>query len=259
MGSGENTTEKYLQMLENMAQQYKQPNIKVVCVGGAGTHCGEYLYEQQLDNTQVILVNGDWESMKTKEANTKILLAKNVSEKLAGAGGHPEVGQHCLELGLYEVQDKLKNSDIIFVVAGLGGGFGSGALPSVAKLAKDNSSVVIGIEITPFDVESRNHVDTTVDQMEAICDVNIVLENQRLMEIAPEASISEAFNIMNKLVLGVVKEIKDRFSVDYFRVFKKDVASISKESEYQLQVELESTAEQKKEPVVQVEPISLVA
>ena len=185
------------------------PHCKILTIGGAGKNAGEYIFSKRLRNTTVIHINTHMAGMEELQYKG-VLLGSTIT---TGQGAcYPEVAQKCLELSLDKIKENVINkNDIVIVIAGLGGGTGTGVAPMVAEIAQRYAGMVIGIVFTPFSSEGRHDVTAAIRKMEQHTKTTIVLENDSLLEIAPNATLKEGFDIMNRMVMSVIR----RFSCEY--------------------------------------------
>ncbi len=191
-----------------------QANIKVVGVGGAGNNMVNWLYKKGIKGAEIIACNTDKQQLDITEADVKFLMGKDVTRGL-GCGGFPEKGAESAKESIQEIKEALKNVDMVFVCAGEGGGTGTGAAPVIAKVAKDNGAIVIGTVTMPFAIE-RARVDKAefgLQQLRKVCDTVIVIDNNRLVQIAGNLPIRQAFAVANELIATMIKGIVETIAV----------------------------------------------
>jgi cell division protein FtsZ len=190
-----------------------QARMSVIGCGGGGQNMIDWIYNKGIDGAEIIAINTDLQDLKLKQANKKILVGKEVTKGL-GAGGNPEMGAAAANESITEIKEAIKDSDMVFICAGMGGGTGTGISPVVAKVAKDNGSIVIGVVTMPFSVE-RNRIDKAeygLKQLRQYCDTVIVIDNNRLVKIAGNLPIKQAFAVANELVSVMIKGIVEIIS-----------------------------------------------
>ena len=189
-------------------------NIKVIGVGGAGNNMGDWLYHKGVKGAEIILANTDKAHLDAREADKKILIGKESTRGL-GAGGYLEVGEQAAKESLPELKESLKNSDMVFVCAGMGGGTGTGAAPIVSQVCKDQGAIVIGSVTMPFKIEKARieKAEEGLQKLRKNCDTVIVIDNNRLIEIAGQLPISQAFGVANELVATMIKGIVEMITV----------------------------------------------
>lgn len=194
--------------------QVGQANIKVVGVGGGGGNATNWLYKKGVQGAEIVAINTDKQHLDLVEADKKILIGKDLTRGL-GCGGFPQKGRDSAKEQISELRDALKTSDMVFITAGLGGGTGTGAGPVVAQIAKELGSIVIGTVTMPFDIE-RARIDKAefgLQQLRDICDTVIVIDNNRLVSIAGNLPIQQAFAVANELVATMIKGIVEIIAV----------------------------------------------
>lgn len=184
--------------------------IKVVGVGGAGTNVLDRIVLDGLDKAELIAINTDVQSLASSVAATKVQLGRTVTRGL-GAGGDPEVGYNAAFESADEIRQALRDSRMIFVCTGLGGGTGSGAAPAVAQVARENGSLVLGFATLPFGFEGKRRLGQAHEALAKLrenCDAVICFENDRLGDmVAPKAGIHQAFAAADQMISQSVRSI----------------------------------------------------
>ena len=191
-----------------------QANIKVIGVGGSGNNIVGWLYKKGIQGAEIIACNTDKQHLNIIDADKKFLIGKSVTRGL-GCGGYPEKGAEAAKESLKEMKDSLKGADMAFVCAGMGGGTGTGAAPIAAQLAKESGAIVIGAVTMPFKIE-RARIDKAeygLQKLRQVTDTVIVIDNNRLVQIAGNLPIQQAFAVANELVSTMIKGIVETISV----------------------------------------------
>ncbi|MBU1205049.1 MAG: cell division protein FtsZ [Nanoarchaeota archaeon] len=194
--------------------EVKQANIKVFGSGGAGNNMVSWLYRKGIKGAEIIAANTDQQHLNISEADRKILLGKDLTKGL-GCGGYPDKGAEAARESIQEIKDSLKGVDMAFVCAGMGGGTGTGSAPIIAKVAKELGSIVIGTVTMPFKIE-RARVDKAefgLQQLREVTDTVIVIDNNRLVEIAGNLPVKQAFAVANELIATMIKGIVETIAV----------------------------------------------
>ncbi|HJN56777.1 MAG: cell division protein FtsZ [Candidatus Woesearchaeota archaeon] len=189
-------------------------NIKVLGIGGAGNNMVGWLYNKGVKGAEILACNTDQQHLDMIAADRKFLIGTSVTRGL-GCGGFPERGAEAAQESLQEIKQSLKGSDMVFVCAGMGGGTGTGGAPLVAQVAKDTGSIVIGTVTMPFIIE-RARVDKAefgLQQLRDVSDTVIVIDNNRLVKIAGNLPIQQAFAVANELVATMIKGIVETIAV----------------------------------------------
>lgn len=204
---------KTAEMTESM-NTVGQANIKVIGCGGAGNNMVNWLYKKGVKGAEIIACNTDQQHLNITEADKKFLIGKDITRGL-GCGGYPQKGAEAAQESLQEFKSSLKDADMVFVCAGMGGGTGTGSAPIVASVARDLGSIVIGTVTMPFRIE-RARVDKAelgLQQLRKVSDTVIVIDNNRLVSIAGNLPIQQAFAVANELVSTMIKGIVETIAV----------------------------------------------
>lgn len=197
-----------------MENEVGTANIKVFGCGGAGGNMANWLYKKGVRGAEIVCCNTDKQHLDMIEADKKILIGQHVTRGL-GAGGYPQKGAESAKESQTELKDVLRGGDMVFVCAGLGGGTGTGSAPVVAQMAKESGAIVIGTVTMPFKVE-RARIDKAEEGLQTLrqfCDTVIVIDNNRLVAIAGNLPVNQAFAVANELVSTMIKGIVEIISV----------------------------------------------
>lgn len=189
-------------------------NIKVFGVGGGGGNMVDWLYKKGVKGAQIIACNTDYQHLDIIQADKKFLIGRNITRGL-GCGGFPNKGAEAAQETLSEIKESLKGTDLVFVCAGMGGGTGTGAAPVVAQVAKDAGSIVIGTVTMPFSIE-RARIDKAewgLQQLRQVSDTVIVIDNNRLVKIAGNLPVQQAFAVANELIATMIRGIVETIAV----------------------------------------------
>jgi cell division protein FtsZ len=191
-----------------------QASIKVIGCGGAGNNMVSWLYRKGIKGAKIIATNTDQQHLNITEADHKFLIGANITKGL-GCGGFPAKGAAAVQENLAEVKEVLKNTDMAFICAGMGGGTGTGSAPYVAKLAADSGTIVIGTVTMPFSIE-RARIDKAefgLQELRKYADTVIVLDNNRLVKIAGNLPVQQAFAVANELIATMIRGIVETIAV----------------------------------------------
>ncbi|MBI2176535.1 cell division protein FtsZ [Candidatus Woesearchaeota archaeon] len=191
-----------------------QANIKVIGAGGAGNNMVSWLYKKGIKGAEIIACNTDKQHLDFTTADKKFLIGRDLTRGL-GCGGYPEKGAEAAKETIQEIKEALKGADMVFVCAGMGGGTGTGSAPVVAKVAKENDAIVIGTVTMPFKIE-RARIDKAefgLQQLRQVSDTVIVIDNNRLVQIAGNLPIEQAFAVANELIATMIKGIVETIAV----------------------------------------------
>ena len=193
---------------------FGQANIKVVGVGGAGNNMITWLYKRGIRGAEVIACNTDKQHLDISEADKKFVLGKELTRGL-GCGGFPQKGQEAAKEALSDIKESLKGADMVFVCAGMGGGTGTGASPVIASVAKEVGAIVIGTVTMPFNIE-RARIDKAefgLSQLRQYCDTVVVIDNNRLVRIAGNLPVQQAFGVANEIIATMIKGIVETIAI----------------------------------------------
>ena len=183
-------------------------SIKVVGVGGAGGSAVIRMKEVGLSGVEFIAINTDAQALHHSNADTKVHIGKGL-----GAGGDPEKGQSAAEESRENIKESLKGADMVFITLGAGGGTGSGAGPIVAKEAKDQGILTVGVVTRPFTFEGaqrKRNADKAIDEMTGAVDALITIPNDRLLQtIDPRTPLLETFKIADDVLRQGVQGISE--------------------------------------------------
>jgi len=190
-----------------------EPTIAVVGCGGAGSNIVHGIYWKS-NRVETVAVNTDEEHLRGIDAHRKVLIGKDVTFG-RDSGGFPEVGEHCAEKAREVLKEALRGYDIIFVVAGMGGGTGTGVAPIVASVAKEMNAIAFGVPILPFDTEGSERKRVALDgasKLKDASDFTIVLDNNRLMAVGADLPMSEALKVVDRSVMRIIDAVCDHTS-----------------------------------------------
>ncbi len=251
----ENALKQAREMYQSEEGLITQARIKVIGVGGGGNNMADWLYRKGVKGAKIIIANTDKVHLSAREADEKILLGKDLTRGL-GAGGDPKVGRAAAEESAQEIKNHLKDTDMLFICVGLGGGTGTGAAPVIAKLAKEvnKDMIVIGVATMPFKMEGVR-VDKAEDGLQRLrqfCDTVIVIDNNKLIEIAGNRPLREAFAVANELVATMIKGIVETIAIpSYVNLDFADIKAIMKNGGVSIIGIGESASEHRAEEAVQ--------
>ena len=203
-----------------------EPAIAVVGCGGAGSNVVHSIYWGS-NRIETVAVNTDEEHLRKVDAHKRILIGKDVTFG-KDTSGFPEIGEHCAEKARRVLRDALRNYDIIFVVAGMGGGTGTGVSPVVASVAKELNALTFALPIMPFAVEGGEKAriaSSGVEKLRSVADYTVVLDNNKLasMEGARDLPMSEAMKVIERSVVKIVQTISTETS-SYVNTLMGDIS-----------------------------------
>src|SRR3989338_11014346 len=185
--------------------------IKIIGVGGGGNNSLNRMKEIGIKGGELIAINTDAQDLLYTDADHKILIGKELTQGL-GAGSNPKIGEEAAKESMSEIKKKLSGSDMIFITCGLGGGTGTGAAPEIAKIAKKNGALVIGVVTLPFTIEGQKRIENAMiglEKLESFVDTLIIIPNDKLLELAPKLPLQTAFKIGDEILTNAVKGITE--------------------------------------------------
>lgn len=208
--------------------------IKVIGVGGGGSNAVNHMYELGIKGVDFIVCNTDSQALDISPVPVKVQLGQSLTEG-RGAGSIPAVGKNAAIENIDEIQEILaKQTTMVFVTAGMGGGTGTGAAPVIAKAAKDMGILTVGIVTVPFTFEGRKRMNQAAEglrEMRASVDTLLVIRNDKLREMHGNLSLQNAFEQADNILATAAKGIAELISVTgAINVDMNDVNTVMKES-----------------------------
>jgi len=202
------TDEELADLLDSVSAR-----ILVAGVGGAGNNAITRLMEVGVEGAETLALNTDAQDLYFCNSHHKLLLGKETCGGL-GAGNNPDVGE-AAAIESYETIKDVVRGDLVFITGGMGGGTGTGAAAHVAKAAKENGALTVAIVCLPFDVEGATRKKNATRGLNALMehvDTLIAIPNEKLLEIAPDLSMPEAFMVADEVLVRAVKGIAELIS-----------------------------------------------
>ena len=190
--------------------------IRVIGVGGGGSNAVNRMIRAEMMGVEFIALNTDAQALLQSDAPHKIRIGDKITRGL-GAGGDASVGQRAAEEDAEKITEALRDSDMVFITAGLGGGTGSGAAPIVAEIAKDLGALTIGVVTKPFAFEGVRRklvAERAAEELRAKVDTLITIPNDRLRDVVQKnTSMVEAFRFVDDILRQGVQGISDIITV----------------------------------------------
>ncbi|MBI4174758.1 MAG: cell division protein FtsZ [Candidatus Aenigmarchaeota archaeon] len=187
--------------------------IMVVGVGGGGCNTVNTLARKGVRGANTVAINTDAKHLAVTQADKRILIGKSLTRGL-GAGGYPEIGKNAALESKNEIREFLHESDLVFVTCGLGGGTGTGAAPVIASLAREVGAIVISVVTLPLKLEGAriSKAEAGLATLRQSCDTVIAIENERLLKLAGNKPLKEAFGLADDLIATMIKGITETIS-----------------------------------------------
>lgn len=193
-------------------QNELKPRLAVVGVGGGGNNAIDNMIRLDLEGVDFIVANTDAQTLSQSKAPLKIQLGAKRTKGL-GAGARPDVGREAAEEAIAEVLDSIQGYDMVFITAGMGGGTGTGAAPVIARAAREQGILTVGVVTKPFHFEGVHRMrlaEAGIDEMQQYVDTLIVVPNQNLFRIANEhTTFMDAFKTADNVLYQGVRGITD--------------------------------------------------
>lgn len=188
-----------------------QVRISIIGCGGGGSNTVNRLSKTGVFGADLIAANTDARHLYEIHASHKVLLGRLTTRGL-GAGAIPEIGEKAAMENQDELAHLMEHSKIVFVTAGMGGGTGTGSAPFVAKLAKKNGALTLGVVTMPFKSEGRMRMENAkrgLDKLRQSCDTVAVIFNDRLLKLVPKLPLNAAFRVADELLMESIKGLTE--------------------------------------------------
>lgn len=191
------------------------PDIKVIGVGGGGCNAVNRMVRAKIPGVSFVACNTDAQALMSSEATTRLRIGEKLTKGL-GVGGDPTRGERAADESRDELYDILRNTEMVFVTAGMGGGTGTGAAPVVAEIAKDCGALTIGVVTKPFQWEGARRMKQAEEGLARLrdkVDTLIAIPNSRLIEICPaDVTIEQAFETADDVLRQAIQSISNIIS-----------------------------------------------
>ena len=189
-----------------------KPRITVVGVGGAGGNAVNNMIRAELEGVEFLVCNTDAQAMNHTLSERHIQLGAELTQGL-GAGSRPDVGRAAAEESIREVMEQLTGNHMVFITAGMGGGTGTGAAPVIAKAAREQGMLCVGVVTKPFQFEGRHRMqlaEAGITELAQYVDTLIVIPNQNLFRVANEkTTFADAFKMADDVLYAGVRSVTD--------------------------------------------------
>lgn len=186
--------------------------IRVIGVGGSGKNALNHMVTSKVKGVDFVVVNTDAQDLQQSLSRTKIHIGKNLTRGL-GAGMNPAVGKRAAEETQSEIQDAIRNSDMVFIAGGMGGGTCTGAAPVVAKLAKESGALTVAVVTKPFSFEGQQRMrlaEQGLEDLKKEVDALIVIPNDRLLAVVDSnTTVKSAFAMCDEVLRQAVEGVSD--------------------------------------------------
>jgi cell division protein FtsZ len=183
------------------------PVIKVIGLGGGGSNAVDYMVRTKVEGVEFLCANTDAQALAHSNVPVRIQIGSNG----LGAGANPERGREAAEQDIDEIKEHIRDADMLFITAGMGGGTGTGAAPVVARVAKEMGILTVGVVSKPFSFERRTKIaDAGIEALAAEVDSLITIPNDKLVEVlGKDFMFAKAFDHANEILHGAVQGISE--------------------------------------------------
>ncbi|MCS6819587.1 MAG: cell division protein FtsZ, partial [Chitinophagales bacterium] len=197
--------------------EFNTPNqqnsiIKVIGVGGGGSNAVNHMFEQGIEGVNFVVCNTDAQALHASPVPNKIQLGPNLTQGL-GAGANPEIGMQACEESIAEIKELLsKNTKMVFITAGMGGGTGTGAAPVIAKVAREMGILTVAIVTTPFSFEGKKRYNAAIEgikKLREFVDTILVIGNDKIRLMFGNLTQTQAFGHANNILTTAAKSISE--------------------------------------------------
>jgi cell division protein FtsZ len=217
--------------IEEVARLAK-PRIQVLGLGGAGCNVVSWIKKRGMVGGRLIALNTDANHLAMCKADRRILIGEKITRGL-GCGGYPERGEQALRENIEEVRKELEGAGIVFLVAGLGGGTGTGASCALAESLKNAGPLLIGVVTLPFQIE-RVRMETArkgIKRLLKACDTVVAIDNNKLVKVSGDLPFEQALGVANELVGVFVKDVTETIATaSLINLDYMDLRSVMEES-----------------------------
>ena len=201
-----------------------EPRIAVVGLGGAGCNVVSGFYNA-LAPVDTIAINTDKKALDEASADKKIYICRAVT-KGEGTRGDAALGNKCATIHEEAIEEAVRGHDVVFLITGLGGGTGTGATSVVAEICSRNNMMTFTIAINPFFFETERIpvAREGLRNIRAVCPGTFTIENDKILELMPDATMNEAMQAVNKSIMGFIDETVEKIVSG----MKEEIANIQK-------------------------------
>ncbi len=208
--------------------------IKVVGIGGGGGNAVNHMYNEGIKDVNFVVCNTDAQALSRSPVSVKVQLGESLTEG-RGAGNKPEIGREAAIESLDQVMDILSsNTRMVFLTAGMGGGTGTGAIPIIAKAAREQGILTVAIVTIPFRFEGQRRIQQAIEGIHELgqyVDSLLVINNEKLREVAGNMKLSQAFSHADNILAAAAKGIAEIITVPgYINVDFADVNTVLADS-----------------------------
>jgi len=193
------------------------PRIKVVGVGGGGSNAVSRMFREPIPGVEYYVVNTDLQALSRSEVPNRVPIGEKLTRGL-GVGGNPDLGRQAAEESRDDLAEALQGADMVFLAAGMGGGTGTGALPVVAEIAKEQGALVVAVVTRPFSFEGpkrRRIAEDGIHRLKDKVDALITIPNDRLKAALTDQklTLTNAFRLADEVLRQGVQAIAELVTI----------------------------------------------
>ena len=189
-----------------------KPRITVLGVGGGGGNAVNNMIRSELEGVDFVVANTDAQALAQARTDSRIQMGATITRGL-GAGSRPDIGRAAAEETMEEIVGRLKDSNMVFIAAGMGGGTGTGAAPVIARAAREHGILTVGVVTKPFHFEGVHRMkvaEAGIEELEQFVDTLIIIPNQNLFRVANEkTTFADAFSMADEVLYSGVRGVTD--------------------------------------------------
>jgi cell division protein FtsZ len=190
--------------------------IIVLGIGGGGSNAVNRMIQSGVRGVEFVAINTDTQALSRSEAGSRVHIGEKLTRGL-GAGGNPSVGEKAAEESAEQISDLVRDSDMVFIATGMGGGTGTGAAPIIAQIAKDSGALTVGVVTRPFTFEGRQrakNADEGIAELRDRVDTLITIPNDRLLQVIDrkttlEQAFMEVDDVLRQGIQGISELITE--------------------------------------------------
>ncbi|KPK10358.1 MAG: cell division protein FtsZ [Anaerolineae bacterium SG8_19] len=214
--SKRSTNSGFARSVQRMPEVEGTALIRVVGVGGGGSNAVDRMIEEGIGGVEFIALNTDGQALMRSQAPQRIRLGDKATRGL-GAGGDPEIGERAAEESIDELYSLLQGSDMVFITAGMGGGTGTGATSIIAKIAREQGALTIGVVTRPFTFEGAQRsriAESGIEKLKEQVDTLIVIPNDKLLEMGDRRiTLMDSFRAADDVLRQGIQGISELITV----------------------------------------------
>ncbi len=234
-------------MLDSLLFENK---LHVVGVGGCGCNTVSYITAQDMTNVKTIGINTDDSVLGDLDVDRQMFIGRELTDG-NGADGDPDIGQRAAERNEEQILKTIEDADIVILVAGLGGGTGSGASKVIADLARRNGKLVVMYAVLPFSSEKERYTQAKnhLEELSNLSNTIVVFENDKILVARGKETLARGFELASEMLYDVVKRLKMEYIAEFFHEIGFDEQNLSKNFSV-LEEDLEEPDKVSQEPPV---------